>query len=115
MKGGKEMKDKSEKQIQKEVMDYLQWLENLGALYFLRTQTGFFKIAGTNRMFKTGKIGAPDISCCWRGQFIGIEIKTLKGKQTDAQKETQKKIEEAGGRYLIVRDVKNIVWLKEEL
>ena len=112
---GKEMPGiKPEKQIQKEVMDYLQWWENLGELYFLRTQSGFVKIANTNRMFKTGKIGAPDIICCWRGRFIGIEVKSSKGRQTEAQKEAQKKIESAGGLYLIVRDLKDLEWLRRE-
>ena len=100
---------KSEKQIQKEVIDYLQWLENMGIVYFMRTGSGMVKVKGEegkkDRMFKTGKVGAPDITCCWRGKFVGIEIKSHKGKQTDAQLKAQWKIEGAGGLYLLVRDV----------
>ena len=110
---------KLEKQIQREVIDYLQWLENMGIVYFMRTQSGMIPITGktgkVNRMFKTGKVGAPDITCCWKGKFVGIEIKAEKGKQTDAQIEAQTRIEEAGGLYFLVRDVGELRWFKEEV
>lgn len=120
------MKFKSEKQIQKEVIHFLQFLENQGTLYFLRTQSGMVKIRGEygedDRFFKTGKIGCPDIVVCWnpkgrnscKGKFIGIEIKTATGKITERQREAQERIERAGGIYLEIRDVNQLQWLREK-
>jgi hypothetical protein len=103
-------------------MHFLQFLENQGNLYFLRTQTGMVQ-TNEGRFFKTGKQGAPDIVVCWnpkgrnscvdKGRFIGIEIKAEKGKQSPAQKEAKKRIENAGGIYLEIRDVNQLAWLRE--
>jgi len=53
------------------------------------------------RFFRAGAVGAPDIVCVINGQFVGIEVKAPKGKQSDHQKEFQRKLEAAGGRYIL--------------
>jgi len=37
--------------------------------------------------------------------FLAIELKSAEGRQTQHQKEYQRKVEEAGGKYVIVRSV----------
>jgi hypothetical protein len=39
------------------------------------------------------------------GQFIGIEVKAWKRPQSDHQKEFQKKLEAAGGKYILAYDL----------
>lgn len=48
-------------------------------------------------------LGIPDIFCVIRGHLIGIEVKTVTGRQSDDQVEWQRKLEEAGGTYVLAR------------
>ena len=100
----------SEQSIQRAVMDYLSMVETRLGLYWFRSASGAVKTA-SGRFFKTGKSGTPDITVCYRSEFIGLEIKTETGRQSQAQKFAQMEIEMAGGKYYIVRslaDVKRI-------
>ena len=89
----------TELNIQKAILDYLQYQENLGNLWFVRSASGAVN-TDTGRRFKTGKKGCPDILLCQRGCFIGLEVKTAKGRQSRAQVEAQKVIEACGGKVL---------------
>ena len=93
-----------ESTVQKGVIRYLQTLENMGHLYFFRSGAGAIK-TDEGRYFKTGKKGCPDITVCYRGQFYGLEIKSLTGRQTEHQKNAQRVIEQSGGKYYLIRDV----------
>lgn len=97
----------TETQIQRAICELLQYLENQGKLYFFRSGSGAIKTESGN-YFKTGKVGCPDITLCMAGRFIGLEVKTEKGRQTDSQKDAQKRIEKAGGIYYIVRSVRDV-------
>ena len=57
-----------------------------------------------------GKQGAPDFLVCHRGKFFGIETKAGKGKLTTLQEINLKKIVEAGGVALVVRE-EDVVFL----
>lgn len=94
----------SEKQIQNACLEYLQILENQNKVYCYRTSSGAIKTA-EGRYFKTGKAGAPDITCCYKGRYIALEIKTGKGRQSKAQCEAEGKIRMAKGEYYIIRDL----------
>ena len=50
------------------------------------------------------KAGWGDIEIIWRGRFYMLEVKAKTG-QSEAQKEMQRKITLAGGRYAVVRSV----------
>ena len=49
--------------------------------------------------------GAPDIYCILDGHFIGIEGKTLSGRQRVRQKVVQEQIEASGGEYWVIRSL----------
>ena len=49
-----------------------------------------------------GRSGVPDIVCCLRGYFIGIECKAGKNKPTPLQKKELADIKKAGGISLVV-------------
>ena len=38
--------------------------------------------------------------CVIAGQYVGIEVKAPRGKQSEHQKELQKKLEAGGGKYV---------------
>ena len=52
--------------------------------------------------------GIPDLFVFSKGQLIGLELKTIVGRQSDSQKIVQKRIEVAGGSYHLVRSVKEV-------
>ena len=51
-----------------------------------------------------GRSGVPDVICCVAGYFFGIECKAGKGKTTMLQELNLKKIIEAGGVALVIRE-----------
>lgn len=102
-----------EKVIQRAVLDYLQ---TIPGIFFFRAAVGAVTTS-TGRFFKTGKKGLPDIVCCiprktdngrMVGVFVGLEIKTEKGRQSPVQKMVEKQICEAGGHYYIIRSLKDV-------
>ena len=59
-----------------------------------------------------GTSGIPDIICCYKGRFLGLEVKLPGGKLTALQKRTLDKINAAGGiarRVESVDDVKAVI------
>ena len=59
-----------------------------------------------------GTSGIPDIICCYKGRFLGLEAKLPGGKLTELQKRMLDKINAAGGiarRVQSVDDVKVII------
>ena len=65
--------------------------------------TGKVRTIGTGQWIPTsGMKGTADISATINGRSVKIEIK-MKDKQSEVQREYQRRIEAAGGIYLIVR------------
>ena len=59
-----------------------------------------------------GTSGVPDIICCYKGRFLGLEVKLPTGVLTELQKRAIEKINRAGGlasRVECVADVQKIV------
>ena len=59
-----------------------------------------------------GCVGIPDIICCYKGHFLGLECKLPGGRLTELQKRTIEKINRAGGvacRVESVEDVKCVI------
>ena len=59
-----------------------------------------------------GTSGIPDIICCDRGRFLGLEVKLPRGRLTELQKRALAKINAAGGiarRVESVDDVKAVI------
>lgn len=67
----------------------------------------------SRRYIRFGVKGSPDIIGILpgRGQFLGVECKVGKGRQTMHQEEFQASVEERGGRYWLVRDVTELIEL----
>lgn len=59
-----------------------------------------------------GTSGVPDIICCYKGRFLGLEVKLPTGRLTELQKRAIRKINGAGGvacRVESVEDVKHVI------
>ena len=59
-----------------------------------------------------GVSGIPDIICCYKGRFLGLEVKLPNGKLTALQRRAIEKINAAGGiarRVESVDDVREII------
>lgn len=62
-------------------------------VYYFTPQTGGY-----------GRSGVPDIICCYRGTFIGIECKAGGNKPTPLQEVEMEKIRTAGGKTLVINE-----------
>ena len=79
-----------------------RYLASLGSDVFFWKEHG--SVYGTN--------GVPDIICCYKGRFLGLECKLPGGRLTKIQKRTIEKINRAGGvacRVERVEDVKRVI------
>ena len=56
-----------------------------------------------------GRPGVPDILCCCRGRFIGIELKVAGSKLSAEQEAEAERIRAAGGRFLVVRRLEDVI------
>ena len=59
-----------------------------------------------------GTSGVPDIICCYKGRFLGLEVKLPTGTLTELQKRAIRKINQAGGiacRVESVEDVRRVI------
>jgi hypothetical protein len=96
-----------ENSIQSAVLVYLQMLENSGRVYVVRVNSfagHLTRSNGSQGYVKNNKPGCPDILLCYKGKFIGLEIKH-KTKQSEHQKNAELSIQKAGGEYYIIHDV----------
>lgn len=82
-----------EKHIENRIKSYLK---SKGA-YFVKYFGNSFSQAGVC-----------DLLVCYKGRFIGIEVKNEKGKTSPLQEVNLKQIKEAGGISLVARSVEDV-------
>ena len=88
--------------LEKDIIAIRQYLATLGEDVF------FWKEHGG----ALGTSGIPDIICCYKGRFLGLEAKLPGGRLTALQKRALEKINRAGGiarRVESVDDVKAVI------
>jgi hypothetical protein len=95
---------KPELAVQKAV---LRWLRGCGFLVAVTDAGGAYK-AGA--FFGQGPpAGWPDLTAVSPGgRFVGVECKSKRGRQSDAQKRMQREIENRGGIYVLARSVADV-------
>jgi len=94
----------TEKSTQKAILDYLGYKK----IFHYRNNTGSFT-TGDNNFYRFGTPGSPDIICVVNGQYIGIEVKDVKGKLNDNQIRFKEDLEKAGGKYITARSVDDVI------
>ena len=92
-----------ESEIQKTIIAWLEW----NKFFHYRQNTGAFK--RDDHFYRFGDVGAPDIVCVIDGIYLGIEVKTAKGKQSPAQKDFQRRLEKAGGKYILAYSLEDVI------
>lgn len=84
-----------------------KYLTSLGSdVFFWKEHGGAYSTAGI-----------PDIICCYKGRFLGLEAKLPSGRLTELQKRALDKINRAGGiaqRVESVDDVRAVIRLADE-
>jgi len=92
-----------ETEIQAAILDYLR----LKGRFFWRNNSGAFK---TERggFYRVGTPGAPDIIGCVAGKFVGLEVKTAKGKLSDEQEAFAHLLRANSGQYHVVRSIDDV-------
>jgi hypothetical protein len=93
-----------EADIQKAIIEWLTWKK----IFHYRNNSGAF-VDSQKHFYRFGAIGSPDIVCVINGQYVGIEVKAPKGKQSDHQQEFQRKLEAAGGRYILAHSIDDVI------
>jgi hypothetical protein len=93
-----------ESELQKSILDYLAWKR----IFHYRNNSGAF-VDSQKHFYRFGALGNPDIICVINGQYVGIEVKAPKGKQSEHQKEFQKRLEAEGGRYLLAYSLDDVI------
>jgi len=89
----------NETAIRKQIQDYLRW-------------TGWFvyyNLAGLGSY-----PGLSDLVAVRGGRVVHIEVKTPKGVQSEKQKKFQRKLEAAGGEYILARGIEDVEHLAGE-
>lgn len=103
----------SEKQIQDSIID---WLSASGIFHY-RQNTGAFSKEYTRKrdgkvrrsFVRFGTPGATDIVAVYNGVYIGIEVKDNDGKMSEDQENFRYALCRAGGIYLLVRSVDDVI------
>ncbi len=93
-----------ESEIQKQILDYLV----AKRIFHHRQNSGAFD-NGKGGFCRFGALGAPDIVCVIVGQYVGIEVKALKGRQSAHQKAFQQALEAAGARYVLAYSLDDVI------
>jgi hypothetical protein len=93
-----------ESDIQRQILDYL----TLKRIFHYRNNSGAFKDKA-GHFYRFGALGSPDIICIIAGQYVGIEVKALRGRQSEHQMEFQRKLEDAGGRYVLAYSLDDVI------
>lgn len=97
----------TEKETQKSVMEYLKWKK----VFHFRVNSGAVvgEYKGNRRFFKFSTPGCPDIIAVIKGKFVGLEIKDVKGKLNANQEAFKSELEKAGGKYLTVKSLDDVI------
>lgn len=98
--------NEKESDIQRTILEYLDVI----GVFNTRVNSGMIAtgFGGKTRMVKGAKAGFPDILVLYKGRFIGLEVKTQKGKQNDNQIIMEREIKKNGGEYYVVRSIVDV-------
>lgn len=82
-----------------------RYLKSIGALN-LRTSAGVAQFG--ERKVMMGAAGTSDRTCCIKGCFVAIEIKSATGKPTERQEQYLARVRAAGGVAIVARSAEDV-------
>lgn len=94
--------DTREAAIQRQVLDYLR----LRRIPATRNQAGHVRVGSS--WLNLGAAGWPDIIACWRGHFLGIEVKRPGEQPSEEQQRVHEELAAAGAIILIVHSIEDL-------
>ena len=104
-----------EQDILNQIMDYLSrrnvkhvHIRNTGAIFVREGKTRFGRP-------KFHQKGAPDIMGCFNGRAFAIEVKSASGRVSDEQIAWLKGWEDAGGYFVVSRNLEQVVHFIDSL
>jgi VRR-NUC domain len=96
----------SEASIQAQIISFLEIEESKRNLFFWRSNSFCGEVTrknGSKGYIKSNKKGLPDISVILKsGKFLGVEVKSKKGKMSKEQEEVAKLIDNLEAIYICV-------------
>ena len=95
----------SEKDLQREI---IATLKRFPSIYWIRNNSISGKFIGRDGKIgwlNNSKKGSPDLVLCKNGLWLGIECKSTDGRVSPDQRQAEKDIERAGGKYFVVRTI----------
>lgn len=95
-----------EKETQKAVLQYLA----IRNIFHWRNNSGATKTIGGG-FIRFGAVGSPDVFAIHKGTIYGLEVKDVKGRLSDGQKIFQEGMNKAGGTYVVVRSLDDVLEL----
>lgn len=95
-----------EGRVKKAIVAYLSFIPNCEI--FPVSTMGVYDAAQKRFRKSVGRIGTPDLLLCYRGVFVGIEVKSKTGRLTDEQKEIGACIESAGGVWGVAKNMEDV-------
>lgn len=98
-----------EAKVTAEIKRYLKKID----AHVLRTGAGLATFG--DRTVQIGAVGCSDLTCCIRGRFIAIEIKSATGKTTPAQEKYLERVRQAGGVAIVARSAADVAKALEVL
>ena len=90
----------------------MEYIRGIGGHAERINTTGMPRKTASGKLIWTrgqGMTGSADIHAVINGRMYAIEIKYGRDRQSDAQKAYQKRIEAAGGKYIIVRKLDDLI------
>jgi hypothetical protein len=93
----------------------IAYLTYRGALAIRINAGGIVTGEEKRRYVRLAPVGCPDVIACISGRWVGIEAKIGRNKQTPAQLDFQRRVNEAGGVYIVCRDVDELSVLFQEV
>jgi Holliday junction resolvase len=94
---------KSKKTTNSLTAQIAHYVESCGGYAMRINVTGIYR-EGVGYTQSGSTVGVPDIIAIIGGLYVGIEVKTGRDQQSEAQKKVQERTRKAGGVYLIARD-----------
>ena len=96
-----------EADIQHSILDYLSYMR----IFHYRNNSGAMigEYKGKKSFDRFGAKGSPDIICVIDGRYIGIEVKSEIGRQSENQQIFQDRLEKAGGLYILARSLDDVI------
>lgn len=99
----------TEKATQAAILEWLSWMK----VFHYRNNSGAFR-SETGGFYRFGAPGSPDIVCVVDGRYLGIEVKDAKGRLNPNQVDFRKRLEAAGGAFILAWSLDDVTrWFEE--